>query len=175
MARPTAAERIEKTRRTQRAVEMRVMGATYQQIADELGYKSAGSANTSVRRAMQDSLREPCDQLRELENLRLDKALDAIQGGLTHAKIPIRLKTVDRVVRLTRERMRLNGLAVQITEAPEEMGQLRITVQHEFGLALKGAALPPEMQTAIAAEQRELLPAHTAGPVIDAGPAADVL
>ena len=42
-------------------------GATFQQIADQLGYRSASGAFNAVKAALKATLREPAKELRELE------------------------------------------------------------------------------------------------------------
>lgn len=81
--------------RRARAVEMRVKGATWQQIADALGYADRGAACGDIRRFREQTraeAEERLDELRELEVDRLDMLIRAattvleahhivIQGG----------------------------------------------------------------------------------------------
>ena len=55
-----------------RALELRKAGATYQAIAEQLGYAHAKGAYKAVTSALKLTLREPADALRELEVARLD-------------------------------------------------------------------------------------------------------
>lgn len=60
------------------ALELRKAGASYQTIAERLGYRSSSGAHKAVSSALKATLREPADELRELEVTRLDAALLAI-------------------------------------------------------------------------------------------------
>ena len=88
------------------ALELRKAAATYQQIADQLGYRSASGAFNAVKAALKATLREPADELRELEAARLDAMLlplwRRVQSGDERA--------VDRVLRIMERRARLLGL-----------------------------------------------------------------
>jgi len=88
------------------ALELRKAAATYQQIADQLGYRSASGAFNAVKAALKATLREPADELRELELARLDAMLlplwRRVQSGDE--------KAVDRVLRIMERRARLLGL-----------------------------------------------------------------
>lgn len=63
---PTTAQRDAK------AVAMRAAGATYDQIAQALGFSSRSVARRAVERALVETCREPADALRTLELERLD-------------------------------------------------------------------------------------------------------
>lgn len=66
------ARRAERAELKRRAVELRKRGATYQQIADELGYAHRGSAQRLVQEAVTDVGVGEADTVRALELLRLD-------------------------------------------------------------------------------------------------------
>src|SRR5450759_2240552 len=55
-----------------RAVELLASGCTYQQVADELGYTSRGTAYSVVAKALREQTAEAVTDLRDLENARLD-------------------------------------------------------------------------------------------------------
>src|SRR5450759_2427297 len=55
-----------------RAVELLASGCTYQQVADELGYTSRGTAHSVVGKALREQTAEAVADLRDLENARLD-------------------------------------------------------------------------------------------------------
>jgi hypothetical protein len=89
-----------------RALELRKAGATYQAIAEQLGYAQAKGAYKAVTSALKLTLREPAEELRELEVARLDAMLlvlwRRVQAGDE--------KAVDRVLRIMERRARLLGL-----------------------------------------------------------------
>jgi hypothetical protein len=100
------ANQIASHERKLQALELRKAGATFQQIADQLGYRSASGAFNAVKAALKATLREPADELRELELTRLDAMLlplwRRVQSGDE--------KAVDRVLRIMERRARLLGL-----------------------------------------------------------------
>jgi Sigma-70, region 4 len=87
------------------AVELRVDGCTYAEIGDRLGI-SDRMASRIVNRAMNRVLREPTDQLIDLERARLDALWQAmwpkaVAGSARHAEV---------CVRISERRSRLLGL-----------------------------------------------------------------
>lgn len=75
MARPTKAQSVAIAKRRADAVNMRMAGAGYQQIADELGYNSRGAACQDISRALEANIAEQhtaVEVLRETELQRLD-------------------------------------------------------------------------------------------------------
>lgn len=92
--------------RAAQALNLRKLGATYEQIARECGYAHRGTAYAAVQRELQRTLQEPADELRRLEAQRLD--------DLYRAMIPKALKgdgwSVDRCLRIMERRAALLGL-----------------------------------------------------------------
>lgn len=99
--------RVQAHDRHLQALELRKAGATYQMIADQLGYASPKGAHKAVRSAMRETLREPAEAVRELEALRLDAALLAIWRRVTKGDD----KAIDRLLGIMKRRMELFGLA----------------------------------------------------------------
>jgi hypothetical protein len=64
--------------RQRRAVDLRSAGATYQQIAQALGYAGTGSAWKAVHAALRRQEYESVAELRQLQGDRLDTALRAV-------------------------------------------------------------------------------------------------
>jgi len=88
------------------ALELRKAGATYQAIADQLGYASPHGAHAAVASALKATLREPAEALRELELVRLDSALLGIWRRVQSGDY----KAIDRLVRIMERRAKLLGL-----------------------------------------------------------------
>ena len=65
------------------ASRLRSQGKTYQQIADALGYSDRGHAWRGIQRARRAILREPAEELIQVESARLDElyvaALDVLE------------------------------------------------------------------------------------------------
>lgn len=78
MARPTRVQRIAIAERRAKAVNMKLAGAKYAEIATELGYKSPGAACQDITRALEQAVAEQSrsiELLREEELQRLDLLL----------------------------------------------------------------------------------------------------
>lgn len=109
---------------------MRACGATYQRIADALGYGSRYNARRAVERALAEIPAEAVDELRRLEAERLDyltaKAFEVLEsthyvhtpaGKLVYGPdaqplldpMPV-LHAIDRLLRIEERRARLFGL-----------------------------------------------------------------
>ena len=92
-------------KRTQ-AVTYRLAGMTYAQIADACHYSHHTAARVAVTEALRESMHQQVDELRELENLRLDRQLAAIWTTVLAGDI----QAGNLALRLSERRSRLNGL-----------------------------------------------------------------
>jgi len=97
--------------RAAQALDLRLQGYTYEEIARECGYAGRQGAQKAVQRELQRTVQEPADQLRELEARRLNKLYQvayrqAIKGGEGY------LWAVDRCIKITEQRRALLGLDV---------------------------------------------------------------
>jgi len=98
--------RIHAAERQARALELRKAGATFQQIADQLGYANRAAARNAVMRALQSIIGEPAQELRQLELERLD----AMMLGLWPRARKGDEAAVDRVLKIMERRAKLLGL-----------------------------------------------------------------
>ena len=89
-----------------RAVELKSAGFTYEQVANQLGYTSRGTAFNVVAKALREQTAEAVTNLRDLENARLD----ALQAALWDAAMTGDVKAVTTIVQILQARVRLNGL-----------------------------------------------------------------
>ncbi|MEV7006837.1 hypothetical protein [Streptosporangium sp. NPDC051022] len=110
------------------ACRLRARGLTYEQIAVDLGMSSKSSAYEAVQRALAATVREPADEVRQMELMRLDElhrsALAVLEA--THYVVdkgavvlwegaplvddgPV-LAAVDRLLKVQERRARLLGL-----------------------------------------------------------------
>jgi hypothetical protein len=97
------AQRAQTAERRTKAIAMRIAGAEWQQIADQLGYSSRGAACKDVTRALQARLAEQAasvDMLREVELMRLDALTREAWGVM---KRPHLLISGGKVVKLVNE------------------------------------------------------------------------
>lgn len=89
-----------------KALALRKAGASYQSIADALGYKDASGAWRAVKASLKKTLQEPADELRTLELARLDDMLKAIASHVAAGN----LTAIDRALKIQERRARLLGL-----------------------------------------------------------------
>lgn len=59
-------------------LRLRIKGLTFQQIADEVGFRSASGVYQRYKATLKATIQEPADELRRLERERLDSLLAAI-------------------------------------------------------------------------------------------------
>lgn len=98
--------RIAAAEQRRRALELRKAGATYDQIAQQVGYTNRGSAHRAVMAALKEITAEPAQEVRQLELERLD----AMLLGLWPAARKGNQGAVDRVLRIMERRAKLLGL-----------------------------------------------------------------
>lgn len=108
--------------RAEQALRLRLLGETYQVIAQSCGYASRGGAYTAIQRELKRALREPSDDLRKMEIARLDL--------LWHAMAPKAVAgdtwSVDRCLAIMERRARLMGLDTQPSDAAAQANVRRV-------------------------------------------------
>lgn len=67
----------EAAQRAAKAMQLRILGFTFDTIAKQCGFTNRGSAYNAVKRELQRTVRQPADELRTLEVERLDALLTA--------------------------------------------------------------------------------------------------
>lgn len=92
--------------RQRQALELRKAGAEFSDIARQLDYKDASGAYRAVRRALQRTIQQPANELREIEVARLD----ALLLGLWPEARKGNVAKIDRVLRIMQRRADLLGL-----------------------------------------------------------------
>ena len=104
--------RIAATEKQRQALMMRKAGATYETIADHLGYASRTGAFKAVMSALNATIREPANELRELELARLDQYLVSLAKDLQRGDV----KAINAALKIGERRAKLLGLdqAVEI-------------------------------------------------------------
>lgn len=111
--------------RRARAISLRIAGMTYEQIGAHLEITPEAAADL-IRRTLTRAENKAADQLRSLENERLDRAQTAIWPKVISGD----LKAVDTFLRLSARRARLNGI-----DAPTQIN-LSVSVRQEMEQAL---------------------------------------
>jgi len=88
------------------ALELRKAGASFEDIARQLGYASKSGAYKAVTTALRATIQQPADELRALEAARLDAMLLGIYADARKGNV---LK-IDRVLKIMARRADLFGL-----------------------------------------------------------------
>lgn len=112
---PTIAKRADTADRRRKAIEMRIAGHHWQDIADTLHYASKGAAHTDVTRALEQAVAELAIPLEGYRQLELDR-LDTMQTALWPKVLSGDTKAIDTTLRLMDRRAKLLGL-----DAPQRM------------------------------------------------------
>lgn len=92
--------------RQKQALRLRQAGVSYPDIAEALGYKHPSGAAKAVSSALKKTLREPADELRQLELTRLDTMLFAIWPYVRAGNAEF----IDRALKIMDARAKLLGL-----------------------------------------------------------------
>jgi hypothetical protein len=102
----TAPINIAAAKKQAQALELRAYGASYQYIADTVGYESRAGAWKAVDRALQDLIEEPARKVKQIELDRLDRMLI----GLFPRAVAGHVGAVDRVLHIMDRRAKYLGL-----------------------------------------------------------------
>jgi len=87
---------IEATDTERRSLELRIGGASFDEIAKEIGYDTASGAWKAYQRALKATLQEPAAELRRLECERLDRLFRKMyeiavnKGSPRHAEVALK-------------------------------------------------------------------------------------
>jgi DNA-binding CsgD family transcriptional regulator len=130
-------------RRERDAIELRMAGATYEDIGEMLGMNKAG-AQKAVKRAMEklkQEIIEGGDTLKAIEIARLDRMQEGI-WKLATGKFPD-VKAIDMILKIMDRRAKLLGLDV-VTETTEPRKTIvRVIHVNEAGEDITGEIRDP--------------------------------
>lgn len=129
----TSPRRLAAVFKAEKALELRMAGRRWQEIADALGYKTRQGPMMAVEAALKRTLQAPTDQWRALTSERLTKVLQVFWPRMLQGDE----KAADRVLKAIEALSRLLGL-----DAP-----VRQVVTGEGGGPVKVAALVVTPQT----------------------------
>ena len=96
--------------KSRQALELRKAGCDYRTIADRVGYAGPSAAHKAVMRALKLTVREPAEEVRELEQSRLDQMLLALWPRVRQGDD----QAIDRAIKIMDRRARLLGLDAPI-------------------------------------------------------------
>ena len=116
--------RVTAVEKQRRAVELRLAGRTWQEIANTVGYRDHSGAVRAVESALQRTLQEPSDSYRALTLERLTKVLQVFWPNMLQGDYPA-AKMVLQTLTDIRKLMGLDS-PVQV-----EHGGSGIPIQHE--------------------------------------------
>lgn len=111
-------KKLERKEKYRRCLELRKSGATYEQIATVVGYKSAQTVSRIIKKQLDETTNEAGNELRTLQIERLNHMMlvlwPKVQGG--------DLNAIDRFLRIQNEINNLQGVyAPQKTESTHEV------------------------------------------------------
>jgi hypothetical protein len=112
----TSPKAIEEALRRARALELRRFGASYQDIADQLGFSGRGAAYNAVILELQRVAREPAEAVLKLELERLDRMLLGIMAKASDPEERGQYGAIDRALKIMDRRARYLGL-----DAPKQL------------------------------------------------------
>lgn len=125
-AAPGTPQAIANKDKAAQALALRKTGATYDQIAGALGYASRGAAHRAVQRLLKAHEVEGVEELRKLEDSRLDEMLFAIYKAARGGD----LGAIDRILRIMERRAKLLGLDMPALSEVKNDGTTRIVIEY---------------------------------------------
>lgn len=131
---------IEKERKV---LEMRLAGITFELIAKQVGFASAGACYNAYKRALIRTLQEPADAVREAELARLDRLM---QGVWTQA-LRGENRSVESVLKIMDRRAKLLGLDAPVKQQVEVNTHDRDSIDSEVArlVAILDGRTPSEV------------------------------
>ena len=111
-----------------KALDARILGYTYEQIAEQVGYNSHQAAAKAIGSALKRLEKEPAEEVRKLELRRLDLMQRRLAARVTEGDE----KAHDRWLAIMAHRARLLGLAAPVKA--EIVADVKANVKTEFKL-----------------------------------------
>lgn len=139
----------EQIQRERDVLEMRRAGASFEEIAERVGYASRGSAYRAFKRALARTLQAPAAEIRELEADRLDR----LQMALWPKAMRGETRAVDRVLAIMERRARLLGL-----DHSDGLAERQQRLQELQGMLVAKAVQAILDDLHLTPEQRDLVP-----------------
>lgn len=129
-------DKAETRRREARSVELRRHGATYEEIAGELGLMSRSAAYRTVMRALSRQGAEEVANLRMVEGARLD----ALHSAVWDQALTGEYAAINALLKIMERRARLFGLDQPQRVAVRSTQELDVEIE---AMLAELAALPP--------------------------------
>lgn len=102
----TNPSKVDRNRRVRDALELRKAGVPYQAIAERLGWKSSASAYKAVKKALEDQINEPAEELRQMEIERLNHLLMLIWAKIQQGD----MRSIEQALRVMERISTLRGM-----------------------------------------------------------------
>lgn len=150
------------TARRVEAVSLRLAGMTYEQISERLDISNE-QARRLVRQSLENAENSVAQDMRDIENARLDRAQSAIWSNVLRGD----LKSIDVFLRISSARRKLNGL-----DAPAKL-DVNMTIREEMNQALADLEHLVLEGEVVEDKQKEIAQAETH--IIESNVATDVL
>ena len=147
--------RIEATEKQRKALQLRMAGRTWQEIADALEYKSHASAIAAVESALKRTLRPPAEQFRALTLERLTMILQVWWPALLQRDE----KAADIVLKTNRQISDLLGLNAPV--------KVEMKVEHMNTVILEMVNLFVQVNLLADPEERRKLFAEGADKIVE--------
>ena len=141
--------RIEAKERQQKGIRLRMAGATYVQIAEQLGYRSASGAYAAVKVALEAIPKPEAELYRRLNIERLDRLLLTIRERSTDIDSKPDRRDIAQCISIIAEMNKLSG-----AYAPVES---KITLDMVRDVARKIAEAEGTTEEAVMAEAEEIV------------------
>lgn len=110
------------------ALEMKLSGMTYEAIANEMGYTDRSQVRALVVRALEQVESRLVEEHRNIEGGRLDRLNRVAWSILADTKLgpEVRLKAIDRALRISERRSKLEGLDAPVKVAVDTGAQAEL-------------------------------------------------
>lgn len=103
-------QRVARREREKRALKLRLRGATFRQIASEVGYANQGGAHKAVRRALAEVGQSERRDLYTLEMERLNDMLFRVWPTASNSDDPKHVSAINAVLAIMDKMNKLAGL-----------------------------------------------------------------
>lgn len=119
--------------RRDQALRLRLAGASYQEIADKVGYANKSSAYRAVSTEIQNIPREAADELRAVETERLDSL---IRAGMPKA-LKGDVSAINAVRQIVADKLKFLGIANTVDAETRTVQALLVNLADEVTAAVQ--------------------------------------
>lgn len=123
---------LEAALRAKKALQLRTLRFSYDEIAKQCGYSSRSAAFTAVKRELAKIPREAAKELRQVEL----EGLDIAERNLSRQIAAGNLNAIDRMIKIKRLRAELTGLFD--TQAETGVDEVKAVLADFLAAAIKG-------------------------------------